>query len=271
MAKARSKKASKSKAASGRKPSARVQGEGDYDATRRYLKDVEKFVHTADIERAARAAAPRNPREAAEMAAAEAAGRRGGRPPGAAKAPKPLRFMRDVESIRRKAREHLTEGAITKNYKGSVEQAIGLLNHAVATEIVCVLRYKYHAVVATGISSEAVKEEFAQHAKEEEEHLDLLCERINQLGGKPQMNPEGLLSRASSQYVEGENLVDMIKENLVAERIAIETYRDMVRYFGEKDPTTRVMLEGILAQEEEHANDMHDLLVQHEGRPMLDG
>ena len=97
----------------------------------------------------------------------------------------------------------------------------------------------------------------------------MLCERINQLGGKPDMNPEGLLARSASQYVEGKNLVDMIKENLVAERVAIETYREMVRYFGEKDPTTRVMLETILAQEEEHANDMHDLLVQHEGRPML--
>ena len=150
-----------------------------------------------------------------------------------------------------------------------MQQAVALLNHAVATEIVCVLRYKYHAVVATGISSDAVKEEFTQHAKEEEEHLDMLCERINQLGGKPNMNPEGLLSRAASQYIEGKNLVDMIKENLVAERVAIETYREMVRYFGEKDPTTRTMLERILAQEEEHANDMHDLLVQHEGRGIL--
>lgn len=263
MAKSKSKKTTKSAAASGRKSAPQIQGEGDYDATRRYLKDVEKFVHTADIERAARAAAPRNKQEAAEMAAAEAAGRRRGR------APKKGTFLRDLESIRRKAREHLTQGAITANYKGNVEHAIELLNHAVATEIVCVLRYKYHAVVATGISSEGVRAEFAQHAKEEEEHLDMLCERINQLGGKPQMNPEGLLARAASQYVEGENLVDMIKENLVAERVAIETYRDMVRYFGEKDPTTRVMLEEILSQEEEHANDMHDLLVQHEGRPML--
>ena len=179
-------------------------------------------------------------------------------------------FLGDLQTIRRKAREQLSAGAVTSNYKGSVEQAIALLNHAVATEIVCVLRYKYHAVVATGLASESVKEEFAQHAREEEEHLDMLCERINQLGGKPQMNPEGLLSRAASQYVEGENLVDMIKENLVAERVAIETYRDMVRYFSENDPTTRVMLERILAQEEEHANDMHDLLVAHEGRPMLD-
>jgi bacterioferritin len=178
-------------------------------------------------------------------------------------------FLSDVEAIRRKAREHLSSGAVTNNYQGAVEQTVTLLNHAVATEIVCVLRYKYHAVVATGISSEAVKAEFAQHAKEEEEHLDLLTERINQLGGKPNMNPNGLLSRAASQYVEGENLVDMIKENLIAERVAIETYRDMVRHFADKDPTTRTLLERILAQEEEHANDMHDLLVDHEGHPML--
>jgi bacterioferritin len=178
-------------------------------------------------------------------------------------------FVKNIEAIRTKARADLTAGAVTGNYQGNVEQAITLLNHAVATEIVCVLRYKYHAVVATGISSEAVKAEFAQHAKEEEQHLDWLTERINQLGGKPNMNPEGLALRAGSQYVEGENLVDMIKENLIAERIAIETYRDMVRYFADKDPTTRILLEKILAQEEEHANDMHDLLVDHEGRPML--
>ena len=128
---------------------------------------------------------------------------------------------------------------------------------------------QWKTVVATGISSDAVKEEFTQHAEEEEEHLDMLCERINQLGGKPNMNPEGLLSRAASQYIEGKNLVDVIKENLVDERVAIETYREMVRYFGEKDPTTRTMLERILAQEEEHANDVHDLLVQHEGRGRL--
>ncbi len=110
------------------------------------------------------------------------------------------------------------------------------------------------------------REEFAQHAKEEGEHLDLLAERINQLGGKPDLNPDGVMSRAATEYVEGGNLVDMIKEDLIAERIAVETYREMVRY----DPTTRSMLERILAQEEEHANDMHDLLVSHEGRPMLE-
>jgi len=179
-------------------------------------------------------------------------------------------FVADLKEIRRRAREHLSEGAVTQNYKGNIADGIDLLNHAVATEIVCILRYKYHAVCATGLASEAVKEEFAQHAKEEEQHLDLLAERINQLGGKPNMNPDGVGSRAASEYVEGENLVDMIKENLVAERVAIETYRDMVRYFSDKDPTTRVILERILAQEEEHANDMHDLLVSHEGRPMLE-
>jgi bacterioferritin len=178
-------------------------------------------------------------------------------------------FLADLREIRRRARQHLDEGAVTSNYKGKVEESIAILNHAVATEIVCILRYKYHAVCATGLASEAVKEEFAQHAKEEEQHLDLLTERINQLGGKPNLNPDGVGSRAASEYVEGSNLVEMIKEDLVAERIAIETYREMVRYFGDKDPTTRILMERILAQEEEHANDMHDLLVTHEGRPML--
>jgi bacterioferritin len=179
-------------------------------------------------------------------------------------------FVADMKEIRRRARQHLSEGAVTQNYKGNVADSVDLLNHAVATEIICILRYKFHAVCATGIASEAVKEEFAQHAKEEEQHLDLLAERINQLGGKPNLNPDGVGSRASSEYVEGQNLIDMIKEDLVAERVAIETYRDMVRYFGDKDPTTRVLLERILTQEEEHANDMHDLLVTHEGRPMLE-
>jgi bacterioferritin len=179
-------------------------------------------------------------------------------------------FLGDMKEIRRRARQHLDDGAVTQNYKGKVEDSIALLNHAVATEIVCILRYKFHAVCAAGLASEAVKEEFAQHAKDEEQHLDLLAERINQLGGKPNLNPEGVASRAASEYVEGDNLVEMIKEDLAAERVAIETYRDMVRYFGDKDPTTRVLLERILAQEEEHANDMHDLLVTHEGRPMLE-
>ena len=178
-------------------------------------------------------------------------------------------FVTDIAAIRKRAREKLEMGAVTQNYGGDPQTAISLLNEAVATEIVCVLRYKYHAIAASGIASESVKEEFAQHAKEEEQHLDWLAERINQLGGKPNMNPDGITTRAASQYAEGENLVDMIRENLVAERIAIEHYRDLIRYFGDKDPTTRTLLERVLAQEEEHANDMHDLLVSHEGRPML--
>jgi bacterioferritin len=181
----------------------------------------------------------------------------------------PKTLLADIQEIRRRARQQLSDGAVTRNYGGKVEDAIALLNHAVATEIVCILRYKFHAVCATGIASEAVKAEFAQHAKEEEEHLDLLAERINQLGGKPDLNPDGAGARAASEYVEGESLVDMIKEDLVAERVAIETYREMVRYFGDRDPTTRVLLERILAQEEEHANDMHDLLVTHDGGATL--
>jgi bacterioferritin len=178
-------------------------------------------------------------------------------------------FSSDLAAIRQRAREHLEQGAVTPNYQADVDTTIALLNEAVATEIVCVLRYRYHAVAATGIASDSVKDEFAEHANEEQQHLLWLAERINQLGGKPNMNPAGITERAASQYVEGENLVDMIRENLIAERIAIETYRDMIRFFGDKDPTTRVLLERILAQEEEHANDMHDLLVAHEGRPML--
>jgi bacterioferritin len=178
-------------------------------------------------------------------------------------------FDLNVAEIRRRARENLTDGAVTKTYEGDVETTIRLLNGALATELVCVLRYKYHAVVATGISSEGVKAEFVEHAAEEARHADQIAERINQLGGKPNFNPEGLVARSHSQYVEGNNLVDMIKENLVAERIAIDSYRSMIRYFSTHDPSTRRMLEHILAKEEEHANDMHDLLVAHEGSPML--
>jgi bacterioferritin len=179
-------------------------------------------------------------------------------------------FLTDVKTLRDRARQHLSRGAVTSTYTGDVSKAIELLQGVLATEIVCVLRYTMHAIAATGISSESVKEEFAQHAKEEQEHMSAVAERINQLGGRPNFNPEGLTMRSASQYGEGENLVDMIKENLIAERIAIDHYRELVRYFGDNDPGTRVMLEGILVVEEEHANDMHDLLVSHEGRPMLE-
>src|SRR5262245_45148102 len=147
-------------------------------------------------------------------------------------------FSSDLAAIRQRAREHLEQGALTANYGGKVDTAVALLNQAVATEIVCVLRYRYHATCATGIASDSVKEEFAEHAAEEEQHLLWLAERINQLGGRPNLNPEGATERAATQYVEGTTLVDMIKENLVAERIAIETYREMVRYFVDKDPNT---------------------------------
>lgn len=178
-------------------------------------------------------------------------------------------FLTDVTELRRRARANLETGNVTETYGGDVGQAIEILQSVLATEIVCVLRYTMHAVAATGISSEGVRDEFAQHAKEEQEHMMLVAERINQLGGKPNFNPEGLASRSASQYAEGENLVDMIKENYIAERIAVDHYRELIRYFAENDPATRVMLEGILVTEEEHTNDMHDLLVAHEGKPML--
>lgn len=178
-------------------------------------------------------------------------------------------FLTDVKQLRSRARASIGDGAVTPAYKGDVKQAIEILQSVLATEIVCVLRYTMNAVAAAGISSDAVKEEFDEHAKEEQGHMRLVAERINQLGGTPDFNPEGLASRSASQYVVGANLVDMIKENLVAERIACEHYRELIRYFAEGDPTTRVMMEGILVNEEEHANDMHDLLVSHEGKPML--
>jgi bacterioferritin len=178
-------------------------------------------------------------------------------------------FLSDVQTLRSRARQSIEKGAVTPAYQGDIEQTIEILQAVLATEIVCILRYTMNAVCATGISSDGVREEFDQHAKEEREHMRKVAERINQLGGKPNFNPEGLASRSASQYSEGANLVEMIKENLVAERIACEHYRELIRYFGDQDPTTRVMMESILTNEEEHANDMHDLLVAHEGQPML--
>jgi bacterioferritin len=178
-------------------------------------------------------------------------------------------FLTDVEELRSRARASLDQGAITPAYQGDVKQTIEILQSVLATEIVCVLRYTMNAVAAAGISSDSVKKEFDEHAKEEQGHMRLVAERINQLGGTPNFNPEGLKTRSASQYVEAGNLVEMIKENLIAERIACEHYRELIRFFGNQDPTTRVMMEGILGNEEEHANDMHDLLVAHEGKPML--
>ncbi|MGZ3517308.1 MAG: ferritin-like domain-containing protein [Vulcanimicrobiaceae bacterium] len=179
-------------------------------------------------------------------------------------------FLTDVKELRRRAKEYIERGAVTQNYQGDVQQTIDLLQAALATEIVCVLRYTMHWIAAVGIDSESVSGEFKEHADDERDHMLRIAERINQIGGTPNFNPEGLATRAASEYGNAVALIDMIKENLIAERLVIEHYRELIRFFGEKDPTTRVMLEGILAQEEDHANDMHDLLVAHEGRPFLD-
>jgi bacterioferritin len=178
-------------------------------------------------------------------------------------------FISDVKELRARARASIDKGAVTPAYQGDVKQTIEILQSVLATEIVCVLRYTMNAVAATGISSEGVKDEFDEHAKEEAEHARQVAERINQLGGTPDFSPEGLATRSASQYIVGANLIEMIKENLIAERIACEHYRELIRYFADKDSTTRVMMEGILTKEEEHANDMHDLLISHEGKPML--
>jgi bacterioferritin len=188
---------------------------------------------------------------------------------GPAKAASKQPFLSDVKELRSRARQHLDKGAVTEGYGGNVEQTIDILQAVLATELVCVLRYTYHAVVATGLSSDSVKAEFTEHAADEQGHMMEVAERINQLGGKPNFNPDGLLSRSASEYQEGETLVDMIKENLIAERIAVEHYRELIAFFEDHDPTTRHMLVGILGKEEEHANDMHDLLVAHEGKPPL--
>jgi bacterioferritin len=185
------------------------------------------------------------------------------------KTPAEQPFLSDVKTLRARAREHLELGAVTSTYGGDPKKTIEILQSVLATEIVCVLRYSMHAVAASGISSDDVKKEFQEHAKEEMEHVDWVAERINQLGGKPNFDPSGLASRSASEYGNAQNLVEMIKENLIAERIAIDHYRELVRYIGDGDPTTCSMIKRILAVEEEHANDMHDLLVANQGEPML--
>src|SRR5580698_7669512 len=172
-------------------------------------------------------------------------------------------FVMDVQKIREQARKHMSDGSVTQSYSADKETVLKLLNDALATEIVCTLRYKRHHFMAKGIHSEAVASEFAQHATEEQEHADTIAERIVQLGGEPNFAPDSLASRSHSEYKEGANLIDMIRENLIAERIAIDTYAEIIRYLGEKDVTTRRIFESILAVEEEHADDMADLL---EGR-----
>ena len=168
--------------------------------------------------------------------------------------------LTDVKTLRARARQGVEDGAMTAGYKAKVETVIKLLNEALATEIVCVLRYKRHYFMASGINSLSVKAEFLQHVIEEQAHADQLAERIVQLGGEPDLSPEGLLNRSHSEYVEGDSLVEMITEDLIAERIAIDSYREMIAHVGTDDPTTRRVLEGILAQEEEHAEDLASLL-----------
>jgi bacterioferritin len=169
-------------------------------------------------------------------------------------------FLSDITEIRRRARQHIEEGAVTDTYKGDRNVVLRVLNEALATEIVCVLRYKRHHYMAKGIHSQAVAEEFLEHAAEEQEHADMIAERITQLDGEPNFNPEGLLTRSHSEYVAGESLVEMIREDLIAERIAIESYSEIVRYLADNDPTSRRLMESILAKEEEHAEDMKTLL-----------
>lgn len=165
-----------------------------------------------------------------------------------------------VSELRAHARKKIEEGALTADYKLDVDEAVGLLNEALATELVCVLRYRFHYFMASGIHSAGVAQEFLQHSNEELEHADRLAERIKQLGGKPEMNPDVIAKKSHSEYKEGTTLADMLKEDLVAERIAIESYRELISYFGKQDSTSRRMLEDILAVEEEHADELADLL-----------
>jgi len=180
--------------------------------------------------------------------------------PTSAKEKKP--FVSDIQELRRRAREHMEQGAVTSSYSADRQTVIKILNEVLATETVCVLRYKRHYYMATGIHAQAVAEEFLEHAKEEQSHADIVAERITQLGGAPDFNPEGLTMRSHSQYVEGQTLLDMVREDLVAERIAVESYTEIIRYLGNDDPTTRIAMETIMAKEEEHADDMKKLLDQ---------
>ena len=171
-----------------------------------------------------------------------------------------VKSLTDTKTIRERARKDLEDGAVTPDYKLDKNEVVKMLNSALATEIVCVLRYRFHYFMATGIHKEGAAAEFIQHSNEELGHADLLAERINQLGGKPEMDPAKIAAASHSEYIEGTSLEDMLREDLIAERIAIQTYREMVDYFGQKDPTTRRLIETILAVEEEHADDLADLL-----------
>jgi bacterioferritin len=165
-------------------------------------------------------------------------------------------FLSDIAEIRRRARQHIADGAVTLNYAADREVILRLLNEALATELVCVLRYRRHYFMATGSVAEAIKHEFLKHSQEEQAHADRLAERIVQLDGAPNLNPQGMVDRSHSEYAEGETLADMVEEDLIAERIAIESYREIIQYIADKDTTTRRLFESILAVEEEHAEEL---------------
>jgi len=169
-------------------------------------------------------------------------------------------FLSDVKELRRRARQHIERGPITEGYKADREKVIAVLNEALASEIVCVLRYKRHYYMASGINAEPVAREFLQHAHEEQIHADRIAQRITQLQGEPNFNPEGLITRSHSEYVEGDSLLEMIREDLVAERVAVEIYSEIIRWLGDDDPTTRSLIVEILAKEEEHADELSNLL-----------
>ena len=174
--------------------------------------------------------------------------------------PNPKPTLTDVQTLRESARRHVEEGAVTEHYRGDRQKVVELLNEALATEMVCVMRYRHNYFVARGLKAKVAAAEFLEHANEELVHADSLCERIVQLGGEPDLNPDTLTRRSHAEYRIGKTLAEMIKENLVAERIAIDSYREMAAYVGEDDPTTKRLLESILATEEEHADDLADLL-----------
>ena len=171
-------------------------------------------------------------------------------------------FVSDLKRIREQARRHMEAGAVTEGYKADREQVLAVLNDVLATEIVCVLRYKRHFFMARGINADSIKAEFLQHANEEQQHADWVAERITQLNGEPNFNPEGMASRSHSQYQEGSSLIEMIKEDLIAERIAVQSYADIARWLGEDDPTTHRLIVEILKSEEEHAEELANMLTK---------
>lgn len=171
----------------------------------------------------------------------------------------PYPFLSEIADIRRRARQHIAEGAVTVNDVADRDVVLRLLNEALATELVCVMRYRRHYFIASGSVAEAIKGEFLKHSQEEQQHADLLAERIAQLGGAPDFNPQGMAECSHSEYDEGDSLADMVEEDLIAERIAIESYREIIQYIGAKDTTTRRLLESILAVEEEHAEELASL------------